>query len=227
MELNRIDTGVGDSELTKWSSTDFLVLDLEGTGSSKEQRIIEIAAFIVRDGRVQEQGFHRLVNPEIKISPIASSIHGIRDEDVVGMPLLPSIKADLEALFEGKILVAHNAAVERKLLSYNLASLELPQILDTLKLSRALYPEFEKHGLDDLIERLGLKNLFAADVTFKRHRAKYDAFVTAHAFVSMISERLPNTVTIDDLMEIASLSASKEKTRNPDSGSSSSQLELF
>lgn len=208
----------------RWTTADFLVLDLEGTGSGQEQRIVEIAAFVIRNGQVQDESFYRLLNPGIKISPIASSIHGIQDHDVAGMPCISAIEAEFEAFAGDKILVAHNAAVERKLLSYNLPSLHFLHILDTLRLSRTLYPECRKHSLDDLIARFNLNDMIAKEADFQRHRAKYDAFTTAHALVAMVTDRLGCGVTIGEILKIASLPPAKNETQGL---YSSSQPELF
>jgi DNA polymerase III epsilon subunit-like protein len=83
--------------------------------------------------------------------------------------------------WRGGILVAHNASVERRVLAAHLPAWRPPLIFDTLRLAKTVCPNLDGYGLDRLVTH--------ADITppdarpgQRRHRASYDAWVTAALF---------------------------------------------
>ena len=82
------------------------------------------------------------------------------------------------------MLVAHNAAFDKKFLEivankFQLPPLENP-ILDTLFLSYGIHKEFEGHNLDALAERMGIE-------VQGRHTSMGDALATAKIFLRLLS----------------------------------------
>src|ERR1043166_4687901 len=88
----------------------YVVVDVETTGTSHRHgdRITEIAAVVVRDGK-PGQPFHTLVNPERCIPPHITRITGISREMVKGAPRFRDVSADLRAVLGEHVFVAHNA----------------------------------------------------------------------------------------------------------------------
>ena len=84
--------------------------DLETTGTdAATDRIVEISALRVEtDGRRQART--RRLQPERKIPPDATAVHGIRDEDVLGAPTFRQIARGLLEFFEGADLAGFNVA---------------------------------------------------------------------------------------------------------------------
>ena len=125
----------------KWNSFEYVALDLEGTGPQHKEKegIVDIAGVLIRGGRVTSERYQQLLNPEISIPPYISRIHGIYDKDVVDKPGFSEIQDDLGAFLKDRILIAHNASVERRVLRFKMPSYVPLVILDTLKLSRQLY----------------------------------------------------------------------------------------
>ena len=81
----------------------------------------------------------------------------------------------------GDVLVAHNAGFDVPFMQARGAAcgLSFPNpVLDTLALSRALYPEMRRHKLDALAKKLGVK-------LEGHHRAVNDAEATAKLFLIM------------------------------------------
>ncbi|MGH9366412.1 MAG: 3'-5' exonuclease, partial [Thermoanaerobaculia bacterium] len=85
-----------------------VVFDTETTGvNPRTDRIIEIACVKVHpDGR-REQWVRRL-DPEMPIPAASSAIHGIRDEDVKGLPTFRAVAAELAGFLEGCDLAGYN-----------------------------------------------------------------------------------------------------------------------
>jgi len=85
-----------------------VVLDTEATGPNpRADRIVEIACVKISPGGERSQWVRR-VNPGVPIPPAASAIHGIRDEDVAGVPPFREIAAELAAFLEDCDLAGYN-----------------------------------------------------------------------------------------------------------------------
>lgn len=150
--------------------TPIAFVDLETTGGSvAEHRITEIG--VVQIGPCGVSRWSTLVNPQQHIPPFIQSLTGITDAMVRDAPTFASLAADLLDRLEGSLFVAHNASFDRGFLrgEFQRAGLAFnPDVLCTVKLSRALWPNEKRHGLDALIERHALEPL-------ARHRALADA----------------------------------------------------
>ena len=85
-----------------------VVFDTETTGTDPlRDRIVEIAAVrLERDG--SRTNYERRVNPGVPIPAEATAIHGIRDEDVVGLPPFGAIAEEVIAFLEGCDLGGYN-----------------------------------------------------------------------------------------------------------------------
>ncbi|MBL8503227.1 MAG: ethanolamine utilization protein [Rhodocyclaceae bacterium] len=148
-------------------------VDLETTGANPaHDRIIEVGIVKVSDGRLDYE-WSTLVDPGESIPPLIQGFTGITNEMVRGAPSFADIADEVFARMEGCLFVAHNARFDYGFLKNEFKRLERafqPRVLCTVKLSRALYPEHHRHGLDALIARHGLP----CDA---RHRALGDARV--------------------------------------------------
>lgn len=152
---------------------DFPVLcyvDLETTGArTASDRITEIALLRTEQGK-EVARWSSLVDPGVPIPDQIVQITGINDALVQGAPALGDLMPEMVELIEGAALVAHNAAFDAGFLRHAFQrrgmAFDLP-VLCTLKLSRALYPDYKRHGLDALIERFNLP-------CSARHRAMGD-----------------------------------------------------
>lgn len=146
-------------------------VDVETTGAQPlRDRITEIAVLRVEDGVLIER-WQSLVNPEMHIPRMIQDITGIDDAMVAGAPRFEALADRIAALVEGCTFVAHNARFDLGFIQNAFARCGrefAAEVLCTVKLSRALYPEYHRHGLDALIERHGLQ-------CASRHRAMGDA----------------------------------------------------
>lgn len=161
-------------------------IDLETTGTNTLQdRVTEVGFYEVHDGAVVEE-WSSLINPEKPISPFIEQITGISTAMVAKAPRFSEIAEELQGKLAGKVLVAHNARFDYGFLKSEFRRLKITfqeDILCTLKLSRALFPEQKKHNLDELIERHDLN-------VQDRHRALGDAQVVKD-FFAKIRDELP------------------------------------
>lgn len=191
-----------------WRTFEYAVVDLEGTGAQHRDKegVVDIAVVLIRNGSVGTEIYRRLLDPEIEIPLFVSRIHGIYDKDVKGRPVFTDIIQELEELIFSRFLVAHNAAVERRVLSLKMPDYKPGITFDTLKMARALYGASERHGLDEVVQRLRLdERLSSVRGLSARHGASYDAMATALAFVSMAQENFPGGCSVRELVKMCAL----------------------
>jgi len=163
----------------------FAIVDVETTGTSAAyHRVIEIAIVRVERGRVSRR-FSSLVNPERFVSPVIEQITGIRNADLEGAPRFAAIAAEVHRLLDGAVFVAHNARFDYSFVREEFARLGRrfsARCLCTVKLSRALHPEFRRHDLSSIIERHEIE-------CTQRHRAMGDV-LAVHTFLERMQDEV-------------------------------------
>ncbi len=163
----------------------FAVIDLETTGlyPAMEDEICELGLVRVEDGKMGTE-YSRLVNPGRAMDPAAAQVSGISMEMLDGQPAFEEVSDEYLKLFEGAIIVAHNAEfdmafLQRKLVRMGCAQLPNP-VLDTLELARA-QDDGGPYSLGILANRLGIEGPHA-------HRALDDAIMAARVLIHYLEE---------------------------------------
>jgi DNA polymerase-3 subunit epsilon len=168
----------------------FVFVDLETTGANPAvDRVIEIGIVKVDAGRLDYE-WSTLVDPGAPIPPLIQRFTGITNGMVRGAPSFAEVADDVLARLEGSLFVAHNARFDYGFLDHEfkrLGRVFRRPALCTVKLSRALYPEHRRHGLDALIDRHGLD-------CAARHRALGDARVLWDFIRRIDTEKPPEAI---------------------------------
>jgi DNA polymerase-3 subunit epsilon len=166
---------------------EYVVFDSETTGlhPSKGDRVVSLSAIRVRRGKIQSADtFHTLVNPGRPIPPESTGFHGIGDGEVKDAPAMGGVLRRFYEYAGNSVLVAHNAAFDKKFLDLAASQEGLPllenPILDTLFLSYGIHKDFEGHNLEAIAARLGIE-------VEGRHTSLGDANTTAEIFLRLIS----------------------------------------
>jgi DNA polymerase-3 subunit epsilon len=166
---------------------DYVVFDTETTGMQLSQgdKAISISGIRIRRGRIQNADyFHSLINPGRSIPVESIQFHHIEDHMVADAPTIHQVYPQFVEFVGDSILVAHNAAFDKKCLELAAAETGLPQInnpiLDTLLLSYCIHDGVKGHSLDAIAERMGI-------IIEGRHTSLGDARATAQAFLGFIS----------------------------------------
>lgn len=185
MEIRLIENEIPifrDPEYIK-SLDQFVVFDIETTGLKRfEDEIIEIGAVKIKNGQIIDR-YNTFVNPRKTISDHIIQLTQITNEMVENAPGIESVLPEFIDFCKGHTLVAHNATFDMGFINEKLYKLNLPiekGYIDTLYLSRFLFPSEGKHTLDLLCSRLGV-------VLTNHHRAVDDAQATAEAFIKMLA----------------------------------------
>ena len=152
----------------------YTALDTETTGLSRyTDKVIEIGAVkFSKDGILDE--YNTLIYPERSVPPQVVKIHGISDEMLVGKPVFREIAPDFLDFIDGTRIVAHNAQFDIGVINMELTAAGMKELknarfpVDTVYLSRKLFPELERHSLQFLVESLKIPGGTA-------HRATDDA----------------------------------------------------
>ncbi|MFP4056912.1 MAG: helicase C-terminal domain-containing protein [Candidatus Brocadiia bacterium] len=157
-------------------------VDLETTGLDEAaDEIIEFAAVRpVPGGPPQE--FSRLAHPGRPLPLAITRLTGITEADLRGQPPSRAGLAEFIRFVGDDVLVAHNAPFDQAFLRRKSDGYVQNRFIDTLELSRILFPTLEYHDLDTVAEALGLQ-------VSGRHRALEDARLVA-ALWERLLERL-------------------------------------
>lgn len=159
---------------------DYVVLDLETTGISwYRDTIIEFGAVRVRD-RKPVATFQQLVNPMRPLHWRITQLTGITNDMLAPAPDLDDVLPAFLDWCDDDTLIGHNInRFDIKFIDIAAARLlnrHVPNpVIDTLDMSRAMFPAERHHRLVDLIQRFDI-----ADV--EEHRALADAEQTRMCF---------------------------------------------
>ncbi len=171
-----------------------VVFDLETTGlSAWGDEIIEIGAMKIFGNEIDTKNiFHSLVNPKRVIPPDAIRINGITNEMVATAPVIQDVIPRFLEFVGDAHLVAQNARFDMSFLMKHLMQMKIKrqiEVYDTVHLSRRAFPAEQRHNLDMICGRLGLKY-----DQKNRHRSLTDVELTAKAFVhlrEMLGDKCP------------------------------------
>ena len=162
--------------------TTYCVLDLETTGFSfRTEKITEVGIMKVKNGEVIDE-FSCFVNPEKPIPQRVVEVTNITDEMVKDADTIDKIMPKIIEFVGDSVLVAHNADFDIGFLKYNAKILGLSlenTYLDTLRLAKALFPDFKKYKLGIIADNLGIKVEVA-------HRALDDVDTTVKVLKVML-----------------------------------------
>ena len=175
------------------ASAELLCVDCETNGRGGEAcELTEIGAVLVGGGELHER-WSSLVRVGAPLSRGIERFTGITQAMVDTAPDAASVLAELAAWMEGRVMVAHNAAFDRRVLAqaFERAGLEwpAPPLLCTVALARRCAPLVRRRGLAALADALGI------DVE-SSHRALPDAVTCARVLCALLPRLCASATTI-------------------------------
>lgn len=158
-----------------------IAFDVE-TPNYQNDRISAIGLCEIQDGEITRK-FYTLVNPETHFDPFHVALTGITPELVQGKPTFDVLWLLLEPLFQGSLLVAHNATFDLSVLGKCLAAYgivwesQVPYAC-TCRMSRRCFPDLVNHKLNTVSAFLGLD--------LHHHHAGSDALACGEIFLACL-----------------------------------------
>lgn len=136
------------------------IVDIETTGPSYEKgdKIIQIGCLIIENSQIIKK-HSMLINPEIPIPTNIQHLTGIDQAKILNAPTIQSVVNLWYERLKDCIFVAHNINFDLKFLKEIFKSYDLsfnPKFLDTVILSKVLFPQAKGFNLLELSEHLQL-----------------------------------------------------------------------
>ncbi|MCL2017151.1 MAG: exonuclease domain-containing protein [Alphaproteobacteria bacterium] len=181
-----------------------ICFDLETTGFeyAKGDRIIEIGAIEVMNGKITGNTFHSYVNPDGKIIPPSSyMVHKLSNEFLSDKPKFAQVAGKLLDFIKDSNVIAHNGFdFDFPFINYELAQLGLPVIprerqIDSIVIARNKVFGPKTYTLDALAAWFGVSTTARADA----HGALIDADILAKVYLEL--EAVAPTESIADVIE--------------------------
>ena len=170
-----------------------IFLDTETTGLSAKDgdRIVEIACIETKDLIPTNRVFHKLLNPQKKVSPEALKVHGFSDEFLKGKEKFDEVVEDFLEFIKDKKLIIHNAPFDvgflnTELRRVNKKILDLKNVEDSLSLARSRFPG-SSNSLDNLCKR------FNIDLSRRtKHNALLDCELLREVYINLVDQKEPS-----------------------------------
>tara|TARA_B100001741_G_C16542361_1_gene594958 strand:- start:885 stop:1556 length:672 start_codon:yes stop_codon:yes gene_type:complete len=191
-----------------------IILDTETTGLSvnDDHRILEIACIETKNLIPTNRIFHKLINPERKVSDDAIEIHGYTNEILKKQPKFKDIVNEFMEFISGKKLIIHNAPFDIGFINHELKKINMKildtekNIVDTLSVARSKYPG-SSNSLDNLCKK------FSIDLSRRtKHNALLDCELLRKVYINLIDEKEP-ALAFKDSIENIPITGKKEKKK--------------
>jgi DNA polymerase-3 subunit epsilon len=191
-------------------TAEFLAVDTETNGLGKDLcELTEVGSVLVGGGELHDR-WSSLVGVAQPLSRGIQRFTGISQSMVDAAPPPGRVLPDLAAQMRGRVLVAHNARFDARVLrqAFDRAALTWPDppVLCTVALARRVAPLQRRRGLAALADALGIE-------VEGVHRALPDAVTCARVFCALFSKLSANAGTIGEA--VALLSARRAKSVRP------------
>lgn len=179
-----------------------IFLDTETTGLSFKDghKIVEIACVETKDLVPTGKVFHKIINPERKVTEEAFKVHGFSDELLSDKETFDMIANELLNFIKEKKIIIHNAPFDLSFLNGELGNLKKEPInkenvIDSLELARNKFPGIS-NSLDALCKR------FNIDLSKRtKHNALLDCELLREVYINLLDAREPKFNLSSDSMQ--------------------------
>jgi DNA polymerase-3 subunit epsilon len=181
------------------AGAEFLAVDTETNGLGGDLcELTEVGAVLVGGGELHET-FDSLVRTERPLSRGIQRFTGITQGMVDGAPPPEEILPELAALLEDRVLVAHSARFDVRVLRQAFERIGLdwprPPALCTVTLARRFAPLARRRSLAPLADSLGIE-------VEEVHRALPDALTCARVLCALFPRLCANAPTVGDAVAL-------------------------
>jgi DNA polymerase-3 subunit epsilon len=192
------------------ATAEFLVVDTETNGLAGDDcELTEVGAVLVGGGELHDR-WGSLCRTSAPLRRGIQRLTGITQAMVDGAPSLEDVLPPLGELLQGRVMVAHNAPFDRRVLRQAFDRIGLPwpdpPVLCTAAMARSMLPLQRRRGLTVLADALGIEVETA-------HRALADAETCARVLCALFPRMCANAATIGDA--VALLAPRRRSRRRP------------
>lgn len=182
--------------------TRIICFDIETTGFdwARGDRVIEIGAVEVIDGKITDNSFHEYINPDGKIIPPDSyMVHKISNDFLMDKPKFAAVAPRFLDFIGDSPIVAHNGIdfdfpfMNYELMQQGLRQIPRSQQMDSLVIARNRVYGPKSYSLDSLAKWFGVSLTARADA----HGALIDSEILAKVYLE-----LANTAPARDINDI-------------------------
>jgi DNA polymerase-3 subunit epsilon len=195
------------------ATAEFMVIDTETNGLAGDAcEITEVGAVLVGGGELHER-WSSLVRPSAPLRRGIQRFTGISQAMVDDAPWPDAVLPRVGELLDGRILVAHNAAFDRRVLRQAFTRIGLewpaPPVICTAALARVMMPLQRERRLTRLADALGIEVELA-------HRALADAETCARILCALFPRLCANATTVAEALKVlAPKRRSRRRLRAP------------
>jgi DNA polymerase III subunit epsilon len=178
---------------------EFLAVDCETNARGGEAcELTEVAAVLVGGGECHEE-YSSLVAVTLPLTRGAQRLTGISQAMLTDAPAPEAVLNSLVARLQGRVLVAHNASFDARVLRHACRRAGVPwpdpPVLCTVALARRLLPLQSQRALGPLAEALGIEMP-------ERHRALPDARACAGVLCHLFARLCSHAATVDEAVAL-------------------------
>ncbi|GIW98267.1 MAG: DNA polymerase III subunit epsilon [Pirellulaceae bacterium] len=164
----------------------FVAIDFE-TACSNPNSACQVAVVVVEEGNIIDRHSWLVRPPRLYFASRNVAIHGITADQVRGAPQFVDVWKELSPILEGRVVVAHFAAFDLKVLVHSLAAYDIAcpnlEFSCSRLLARAVWPGKRRYGLKPLGQWLG--------IDFRHHDALEDAQCCAQIVLAIAAQVSP------------------------------------
>jgi DNA polymerase III subunit epsilon len=205
------------------ASAEFVAVDVETNGRAGDDcEITEVGAVLVGGGELHDR-YESLVRVEYPLTRGIERFTGITQAMLADAPPPAAVLGELRSLIGDRVLVAHSAAFDRRVLAHAFDRAGLawpdPPAICTLALARRFAPLATERKLVPLAEALGIEPAGA-------HRALVDAETCARVFCALFPKLCARAATVADALALLAPRRAKRRqgrkrppSERPDLGS--------
>ena len=192
-----------------FATAEFLVVDTETNGLAGDAcEMTEVGAVLVGGGELHDR-WSTLCRTSAPLQRGIQRFTGITQAMVDSAPSLEDVLPPLAERLSGRVLVAHNAPFDRRVLrqAFDRIGLEWPNppVICTAAVARRLLPLQRKRGLGALADALGIEVELA-------HRALADAETCARVMCALFPRLCAHAITVADALALLT-PARRRRTR--------------
>jgi len=191
---------------------EFLAVDTETNGLGGERcELTEVGAVLAGGGELHER-WSSLVCVKAPLGRGIQRFTGVTQAMLDGAPGAEAVLPQLAERLEGRVLVAHNAAFDRRVLRQAFARAGLrwpdPPAICTLALARRLLPLQRRRALGEVAQALGIEVETA-------HRALADAETCGRVLCALLPRLCAQAATVGDALDALRPARRRRPSREP------------